>query len=363
MSRDSGRLLAALQVLGLVVLSAAGVALVLFVVHALPWTVTWDVWNVLTAVGTVGATLVAVALALRAWVGEKNSTARVVSAWVTDDYRPRDDGRSYQRTAVVHVANEGEQPVFDARVNVVLGRHRTPVGPLSVPMPISVIPPHREFTFDISTALLAHPNSWNPLATLYFTDPRGRRWLRDADGVLKDVSRSKSGWSKSQDAGDVRQLGNPSLFNPMTIALAFLAGLRDADTNPEDLAVTLAPEAAGWAEVDWAKTREQLDHYQPTSMVDYPAPRIARVKLSGDPSLEGRTVEGEGLELADSMFMTLTLHPDRGWRIFSIGDSVPPDAIDFGGTLGEEMSPSRSDLETETHVGDDEASSTAGDPG
>ncbi len=328
-----------LQILGGVVLVLAGVALVFWIVDALPWTVSWDIWGVLTAIGTVGAALVAVLLGLGAWIRDKDVAARVVSAWVTDEYAPRPDGSSYKRKVVVHVANEGNEPVFAARVNVLLGRHRTPVGPLAAPAPIAVIAPRRELAFDISTPLLAHSNSWSPLATLTFTDSRGKRWLRDADGELHDVSKERPRWSKASEPGDERQLGDTSLLNPMMIAMAFLAGLRDTETNPDDLQATLAPEAHGWARTDLQQLRTQLERYQPTSMVDYPAPRIARVKLSGDQSLEGRTVEGEGVELNDYMFITLTLIPERGWRIFSVGESIPPDLIDFDGTLGDEVQP------------------------
>lgn len=329
----------ALRVLGMIVLALLGIAVVRLLIDKLPWTVTWDVWIVLIALGTVGATLVALALALRVWMGEKDATARVVSAWVTGTCEPRSSGSSYKRTVTVHVANEGSEPVFDAKMNVLLGRHRTPIGPLSAPTPIGAVPPRRELVFDISTPLLAHSSSWNPLATLNFSDSRGRRWLRDADGGLRDVSRKGPRWSKAAELADERQLGETSLLNPMMIALAFLATLRDPDADPADLKLTLAPEARGWAQTDWGMIRAELGHYQPTSMVAYPAPRIARVKLSGDQALEGHTAEGEGLELKDCMFMTLTLHPERGWRLFSIGESVLPEAIDFDGTLGDELQP------------------------
>lgn len=329
---------ATLQVFGLSVLVGAGVAHL----RLLPWAVSWDVWDMLTAIGTVGATFVAVVLALRAWLQERDSAAQVVSAWITDEYRPRDDGSSYRRSVFLHVANESNQPVFNARVNVHVGRAQTPLGPLSAPTPISVVPPRRELVFDISVPLLGHPDSWNPQATLDFTDPKGSHWLRDLDGELRNVSRQRQRWSKGEQPGDDRQLGDmTSVFNPMTLAFAFLAGVQDSNTSPEALAGLVASEAPGWAKVDWAQLRRELKDHQPTSMVDYPAPRIARVKLSADPGLAGKTVQGVGrpLELAVFKFMTLTLDPQRGWRIFGIGQSVRPDAIYFGGSLIEEVQP------------------------
>jgi hypothetical protein len=338
------RLRVAVQVLWLIVLVLAAIALVLVLVNALPWSLTCDLWTVLTTVGTVGATLVALVLALRAWTQEKDATARFVSAWVTDEYQPRSDGSSYKRVAHLHVANESNEPVFNAMVNVHIGRDLTPIGPLAAPAPISVIPQRRELIFDISVPLLAHADSWYPKAALTFTDPKGRHWLRGVNGELQDVSRQGLRWSKKSGPGDERQLGNQeSLFNPMLIALTFLSGLRDDKTEIDDLRVLLAPEASDWDKADWDSLRSELADFQPTSMVDYPAPRIARVKLSGDKTLGGKSVQGNGkpLELDVYMFMTLTLDPQQGWRVFGVGANVPPDAIYFGGSLSEEISPYR----------------------
>jgi len=342
MGRVRGRLAVALKVLWAIVLILAVPVLVLVLISALPWSLSWDLWTVLTAVGTVGATLVALVLALRSWAQEKDATARFVSAWVTDDYRPRENGASYKRVVRLHIANESNEPVFNGMVNVHVGRDATPLGPLAAPAPISVIPPRRELVFDISVPLLAHADSWSPRASLTFADPKGRRWLRELNGELRDVSRDNLRWSKESRPGDERQMGDQeSLFNPMLVALMFLGGLRDEETKIEDLFVFLAPEASGWADVDWDQLRAELADFQPTSMVDYPAPRIARVKLSGDKSLEGKTVEGSGRPLALDIykFMTLTLDPYFGWRIFGMGASVPPDTIYFGGSLNKEVEP------------------------
>lgn len=341
-------------------LAAALVGLGPVVINAFPQTITWnltitapvDLWSMLTAVGTVGATLVATVLAFRAWVNEKDASARFVSAWITDDYRPRDDGSSYEREVLLHVANESNEPVFDAMVNVHIGPTSTPLGPLAAPAPISVIPPRRELVFDVSVPLLAHLDSWSPRATLVFSDPRGRRWLRELDGQLEDVTRQKLRWSKKAMVGDERQLGNQeSLFNPMIVAMTLLGGLQDEKTKTEDLQVLLAPGAAGWAGVDWEKLRSELAGFQPTSMVGYPAPRIARIKLSGDPTLEGKRVEGSGkpLVLGRYMFMTMTLDPHAGWRVFGVGESVPPDAIYFGGSLAEDVEPRRGGPDIHEH--------------
>lgn len=329
-------------IVSILALSAIVVALFLTVINAFPWSVAWDPWSILTAIGTIGATFVAVGLAFRGWRQEKDATARLVAAWVTDKFEPRSDGSSYRRTTHVHIANEANEPVFSAKLNVHIGRGQTSIGPLGAPSVISVVPPRRELVFDISTPLLAHGDSWDPTVTLTFNDPKGRRWLRQSDGVLRDVSGKKSRWSKQIKDIDEQQLGDTqSLFNPMMFALAFLAGLRDPKTPSSELAVLLSPGAGGWADVDWDQLRHELENYQPTTMVDYPVPRIARIKLSGDKNLEGRQVEGDGtgLELSDYMFMTLTLDPQLGWRVFSVGGSIPLDAINFGGSLIQEINP------------------------
>src|SRR5699024_5710232 len=115
-----------------------------------------------------------------------------------------------------------------------------------------------------------------------------------------------------------------------------------SDVCSSDLEPLLAENAAeGWAELDWAELRQEVNGYRPTSMIDYPAPRIARIKLSGDSSLEGRRVQGHGrgIELAVFVFLTLVFEPARGWRVFGIGNAVRPDQSNFGGSMLEEIQP------------------------
>lgn len=336
------KLAISVQVLCVVLLLLAISAVLFIMITFLPWSLTWDLWVVLTAIGTVGATLVALTLAFRSWINDKDSTARFVSAWIIDEYQPRKDGISYKRMVRLNVANESNEPVYNAAVNVHVGHNSMPLGPLAAPSPISVVPPRRELVFDVSIPLMAHSDSWFPKAALTFTDSKGRRWYRGLNGELRNVSRQKLRWSKKPEQVDERQLGDrESLFNPMTVALMFLAGLRNEEMDPEELHVLLAAEASGWATVDFEQLRTELNDFQPTSMVDYPAARIARIKLSGDKKLEGKTVRGygESLELEKYAFMTLTLNPSNGWRVFGIGENVPPAAIYFGGSLSEEVNP------------------------
>lgn len=300
-----------------------------------------DFWAALTALGTVGATLVAATLALASWIKEKDSAARLVSAWVTEEYRPRADGSCYERRAAVHLANESNEPVYGAAISIHIGADSIPIGPLSAPSPISVLPPRREVVYDISTPLMAHNDTWRPQVEISFKDTRKRRWVRGVDGQLRDVTRERMRFSRGPREGDLRQLGDlTSAANPMAVVEWFLSAVQDK-SETVNIDPLLAPEAPGWKSVDWSEIKTIVDGYRPTSMVDYPAPRIARVKLSGDPTLEGRVVEGVGtpIHLKDVMFITLTLNPDQGWRVFGVGDTVSPDKIYFGGSLNEAVGP------------------------
>lgn len=300
-----------------------------------------DVWTVLTAIGTVAATGVAVWLAARSLLDEKGAVARVVAAWVTDDYEPDAYTSSYLRRVVLRVANESNEPVYNAHLSVIVGPG-VRLGPLNAPAPIAVIPPRRELAFDISLSLLAHGDTFNPRVEFTFTDPREKRWFRDVSGRLSDITGKSSTWGDMdrEDPLVAAQIGlEGSLLNPMAVAIRFLYLLRleGDDSSSGDIAKeVLAPEAIGWATVSWDGLREELADFQPTSMVDYPARYIARVKLAGDVELQGKQVEGNsGIVLTDTRWVTLTFAPDRGWRVWGVGHSVQPQHIRFPpGTFG-----------------------------
>lgn len=311
------------------------------IMQKVDWKLGGDVWSALTAVGTVGATTVAVILSVQSWVREKNSTARLVTAWISDSYLPRNDGDSYIRTVKLHIANEANEPVFDGTPNVQLPEAGASLGPLSVPSPLSVIPPRRELVFDISIPLLAHPNSWRPVVTLSFTDPHGKRWKRQSNGDLSNITKRKSRWSTSNQSFNQAELGDISTLNPMMCAIGFLNALRNPQRTDDSMQPFLAPLATGWTSLNWDDLNNELENYQPTSMVSYPAPRIARIKLSGDTALEGKTVEGDGvgLQLENYLFLTLTLDPKNGWGVFGVGGTVQPNQIFFDGSLNDPVFP------------------------
>lgn len=291
------------------------------------WNLQWEVWTVATALGTVGATAIALWLASRGAWRERNQIARVVSVWVTDEYLEREDEPAYRRRVVLHVTNESDEPIFNARVNVMVNDPPVRLGPLTAPPVLSVIPPRRELTFDLTVPFRAHEGTWSPRAEMFFTDPSGRRWNRTAAGELHDVTGEASTWSATVPF-DERQFGRQDSFdNPMLVAVSFLSSLIDGTPSAE-LTIALAPEAAGWAQADWAELRERLEGFNPTSMVDYVTPCIARVKLVNAPDLEGRSVVGEGMALPiEVQYVTLTRSASRGWRIFSVGGTNSPDEI------------------------------------
>ncbi|MFC5932099.1 hypothetical protein D6T64_01030 [Cryobacterium melibiosiphilum] len=287
-------------------------------------------WDAAAAIGTVAATIVALGLAVRSFRQERDAVARLVSAWVTDEYSAMRSVPAYRRSAIVHVANQSNEPVFDAHVSVVAGVGNKSLGPLSAPTPIAVVPARGVRSFDISTPLLGHEDTWNLRVELTFADARGKRWLRNVEGGLTEITDLESDWRPHEETElDLTDLHN--LNHPLGIAAAFLAGLQDGDqVVPEKFAVVLAPEAEDWDKADWSRLRTDLEEFTPTSMVDYPAPYIARVKLSGDPELRGKAVAGSiGIPLANVIFMTLTYAPNRGWRVWGIGAAVRPDEILF----------------------------------
>ncbi|WP_146192328.1 hypothetical protein [Cellulomonas sp. WB94] len=295
------------------------------------------VWDTLTAIGTLGATVIALWLALSSWRRGRDSGTRLVSAWVTETYEPVVGASHYRRLATLHVANESDEPAFDAHVSVIVGVHAVPLGPLSAPAPIAVLPPRRELTFDLSTPLRAHDDTWNPRASVSFRDRFDRWWVRDENGLLRRGGAGR--WIETNDSQQMLQLGSESLENPLRVTMWFLAGLRAADrADLSNFDGFLAPEAPGWSDVNWEDLRRDTFDFQPTSMVAYPAPYIARVKLSGDVHLQGKTVSVDGLFATGGpwMFVTLTYRPERGWRVFGIGSTVQPDRILLAdGTFGQ----------------------------
>jgi hypothetical protein len=86
----------------------------------------------------------------------------------------------------------------------------------------------------------------------------------------------------------------------------------------------LAKEAVGWESADWNKCRKDWYKLLPTSFVQYPAPRIAQIKLA-KLEFEGKQV-ANSTHLLEVTIVTLTLGTG-GWRTFGIGSPLPPEQI------------------------------------
>ena len=297
-----------------------------------------SIWDALSGVGTVGATVVAVWLAVRSLRQERGNIARLVSAWVTTDFVVNDDRRTYRRVSTLFVGNESNEPVFEAIVNVLVGTERISLGSLSAPSPIAVLAARSVREFDISGAMAAQLDVSDPRAELSFTAPNGSKWLRTADGVLKDASNQTTTW-KPMPAATPAQIGKKDATNPTMVAAAFLNAVREAaeaeaENRPADPLMdptgAVASFASGWNASNWAEIGRSFGSFAPTNFVDYRTEHVAYVKLVGDPALHGSVVEGpDPIWVNDIRFMTLVLDHSIGWRVFGVGVRVEPEEIQF----------------------------------
>ena len=177
-----------------------------------------EMYEMWTAIGTVGAVVVALVVALtqaavvivlgvkRRYLARRK-VASLVSAWVEHSYGPNSSGEYYRRTVSLHLANESDEPVF--RVEVLCGietEHGTiQLGPLAAPRMIPVLPPKRKFTYDITMGMLgfgdfAHDSFWGLIPKVGFRVGRQSRRRpvsptpRSAGGRLgEDTSRRYRG--------------------------------------------------------------------------------------------------------------------------------------------------------------------------
>ncbi len=272
---------------------------------------------------------------------EHRRPASLVSAWVDEGYTPNADGRTYTRSAAVHIANEGDQPVFDVSALIGVGFKTRNIGPLAVPNRIPVLPPRRELVWDITLPLLAHQDTESPCAAVRFTDSSGARWTRSFNGSLAETTGSEARLSAVQ--GDentaLEQLGDLSEpHNPMVVAVEFLSLLQESaeDLDLDALLETLAPEATGWkglTALDVAAMRREVAGYSFGTMPYYAVPQVAYIKLLPSPGPAVHVVTGEGDLDVHVKFLTLTFAQGRGWRVFGFG-RVPVERILFPpGTL------------------------------
>lgn len=284
---------------------------------------------------------------------EHKSTARLVSAWVEQGYMPSSDGTNYGARAVVHIINEAEVPVFRVAPcveKIPIGEDANPIllGPLSMPQTISVLPPRRELTYDVSIPLLPHRTSEHGGApefgaSIAFTDPENVRWSREADGQLDELKGTGGRvFTPMDDTQVAEQVGEASPINPLPVALAFLHTISDATLSEDEaldqLRNLVAPEASGWNGLDrdaLRGMRDELKDFNVGTQVQYPVPNVAYVKVIDETATQ-LTVTRPGNVVVPVRMITLTFTPERdGWRVFSWGGGgTPPDRILFPpGTL------------------------------
>jgi hypothetical protein len=261
-----------------------------------------------------------------------------VAAWITDTYDPDLARNSYKRTVILLVANESDEPVFNATTIMYLGDGTRMIGPLGTPTPIPVIPPHRELTWDISAGIAAYPHNTNPLVQLAFSDSKSRRWLRGVDGTLTESTGADVFHYASEDLERAEaQLGEFDLYrNPMSVAHAFAVALW-VDPKHFNLDVFLAlldEEANGW-KGPWDDTRvqqlqEQLSKYNNlATLAWYATPKVAYARLFSDGALNQVTKAGTGFTV-EGLIITLVHHNTNGWRVFGVGPQYfRPDEIKF----------------------------------
>ncbi len=321
-----------------------------------------DWWEALTALGTVGAVVVALLLAGAERSRRKKAEgqldqqrtaeldagqraiAELVSAWVDVQAVPSVDATHYVRKATVHVENQSDSPAYNA--NICMGVQNaadrwTPVGPLAVPLPLPVLPPKSNQTWDITLPLMACSVdlgglTYQPAAAIAFSDPTGQRWARGFDSTLE--RRANDGdaalFDLDADHGDeqIGMLDNP--FNPISIVIAFLAGMQnDAEPGRFEMAKTLVdPAASGWASMDdeaWQDMRDRLSSLGVAAHVQYPAPRIAYVKGLTDEAADATREGGAGYVIVPMTLFTLRFIRGAGWRVFGVGAAVRADEIEF----------------------------------
>lgn len=321
----------------------------------------WDAWM---AFGTVGATTIAILLALLGGVrarraelalasdreeraeSDRISTASLVSAWIETTYQPSADGTHFLRRGTLHIANESNEPIFEIYVAVGVGRPPVQIGPLAVPTPIPVMPSRRHRSWDVSLGLLAHGGGRqipsDPVVKLNFTDSKAVRWNRDFDG---DLCEGISGLSDltPDEAEGMRQIGDPlNFFNPVGTALAFLNLVQreEPPATSAELSPLLADKAPGWKGFDDTtiqSMREEWANYGMAAHVYYPAPQVAYIRLLHEADQE-KIQNAAGVVEVRAHIITLVFYAGTGWKIFSAGEgATEPDWIEFPpGTIADD---------------------------
>lgn len=321
-----------------------------------------EVWEAIAAVGTVGAVVTSVAFGvfegfrarrdrrelvsvrasteaatLAASEAERVAVASLVTAWVTDHYAYSPEASTYLRTVTLHIANESNEPVVNVTVGIHLEHEARLIGPLSVPSPVPVVPPRREFEWDITAGIGAYDDTSDPRVTVAFTDARGRRWRRRIDGTLMDPEEQDT-FRYAHDDPELAdaQTGVVDRYrNPMAVARAFAEELWAEPTtfDLDGFRRLLDPLAEGWkgtwdeARVD--ELRGLLRRYSNLAALSwYSTPRVAYARLISDETLQ-QIIESRGGVSVEVHFVTLVYRSELGWAVFGVGPKYRPDQIYF----------------------------------
>lgn len=293
-----------------------------------------------TAIGTVGAAALALILALiqagiaivlsvRRRRAARQKVASLVSAWVERTYAPSPDGDYYRRTVHLHVSNESDEPVY--RVEVVCGigvdGGTIQLGPLSAPRVIPVLPPRREFVYDVTMGVLGfgdygHDSFRSLVAEVSFRDHEGKRWERDFDGGLSLVEKPRAAVLFEAQSELIAAQAGPldSAYNPRGLVFAIAHAASDDDMSDEDFRQLLHGQAPGWRQAsdeEVAAVRDLLQTANVATHAWYPTPRIAYVRLIE--SLPGGGVSDR------AHILTLVWRNGRGWTLFGSGPFLPWD--------------------------------------
>lgn len=296
-----------------------------------------------TAIGTVGAVVLALGVALvQATVAivlsvkrrrlARRKVASLVSAWVEYTYAPSQRGDYYRRTVSLHLANESDEPVFKVEVlcGIATQDGVIQLGPLSAPRIIPVLPPKREFVYDVTMGMLAfgeyaHDTLRGLVAEVGFRDHENRRWERNFDGNLQLVKKSRPKVINEADDdiafAQAGPIDNP--YNPITTVLRFKHLADDEKVDDEQFHQHLVDEASGWRKNsadDIAAFRGMLRTASMPTHVWYLTPRIAYIRLLDELPDNANPQPAHVLTL---VWRNGLNSEDRGWMLFGQGPYQP----------------------------------------
>ncbi|MGP7960678.1 hypothetical protein ACTVCO_07695 [Sanguibacter sp. A247] len=295
----------------------------------------YEMW---TAIGTVAAVVVALGVAVaQLTVGiflsirrrrlSRRKVASLISAWLEHVYTSSPSGEYYRRSVVLHVANEADEPVFkvEALCGVESRGGTIQLGPLAAPRSIPVLPPKREFTYDVTMGFLgfgdyAHESFRGLVAKVEFRDHEGRRWERGFDGRLVKVGRRRARVApvEASDAALAQAGPSDNPYNPMGTIFSFVQLANEADLSDSEFRSKLVEEAGGWSKAsagELSAFRVMLREWNVASHVWYPTPRVAYVRMLD-------RLPGQKGEMKMEV-LTLVWRNGRGWILFGVGPCLP----------------------------------------